>query len=451
MNRDRLLASQGENRITRRQFLEYSAMLGLTGLAAGSLASCGSVALASNQNNLVYWNLFGGGDGVRMVTMENSFQQKYPTINLQATTLAWGAPYYTKLAMAALGDSPPNVAIMHLSRLPTYADGGLLDPIDLNVLGQFGVTPNDFLPAVWQRAVYNGTVYAVPLDTHPFVMYYNTKVCQQAGLLDANGNLKPLQGPTELIDAFQRAKKVTGYLGLAVDTQDVTPWRMFYALYNQLGGKVLSPDAKELVIDEAKAEQALSFMRDLTITSKVASPTIDYGGAVAVFASGKAGFFWQGEWEITTFENVIPFSMVPFPNVFGNLKTQGDSHSFVIPRSADPSQASNPATYQFISYLLKDSLVWAQGGHVPAYLPVATSADYLKMKPQSNYAIDAQEAVLDPYAWFSGSGSDLENQAGAAFQQVLNGQLMPKQAIQQFSRAIRTFIAMPIPLPKPIS
>jgi multiple sugar transport system substrate-binding protein len=436
--------------IGRRQFLKYAAMSGVGGLLAGSLAACGVTPFGSGPQTLVYWNLFGGGDGVRMITMQNDFQKANPNVDLRATTLAWGAPYYTKLAMAALGDSPPNVAIMHMSRMPTYADGGLLEPIDLNLLAQNGVTENDFLPAVWQRAIYNGTVYAIPLDTHPFVMYYNTDICKKAGLLDASGNLKPLQGTAALIDAFQRTQKVTGYLGLAVDTQDVTPWRMFYAMYNQLGGDILSPDGKSFVVNEAHAQQVLSFMRDLTQTYKVASPTIDYGGAVAAFASGKAGFFWQGEWEVTTFEGVIPFSMVPFPNVFGNLKTQADSHSFVIPHSSDPSQASNPLAYQFISFLLKDSLVWAKGGHIPAYLPVATSAAYKALKPQSNYAIDAQEAVLDPYAWFSGSGSDLENQAGAAFQQVLSGGMTPTQSLAQFKKSIQNFLNMPIPLPRPI-
>jgi multiple sugar transport system substrate-binding protein len=30
----------------------------------------------------------------------------------------------------------------------------------------------------------DGTTYAVPIDTHPFVLYYNTELAEQAGLLD---------------------------------------------------------------------------------------------------------------------------------------------------------------------------------------------------------------------------------------------------------------------------
>ena len=47
---------------------------------------------------------------------------------------------------------------------------------------------------------------------------------------------------------------------------------------------------------------------------------------MALFASGEAGFFWQGEWEVTTFQTAkLPFSMTLFPNIFGSNATQADS------------------------------------------------------------------------------------------------------------------------------
>src|SRR5690625_6423777 len=43
------------------------------------------------------------------------------------TVLAWGAPYYTKLAMASAGGRAPDLAVMHAARVPGYAPGGLLE------------------------------------------------------------------------------------------------------------------------------------------------------------------------------------------------------------------------------------------------------------------------------------------------------------------------------------
>ena len=78
--------------------------------------------------------------------------------------------------------------------------------------------------------------------------------------------------------------------------------------------------------------------------------------------------------------------------------------------------------------MLKDSLVWAHGGHIPAYQPVTQSSAYQQLKPQANYAAEAQYVVYDPPAWFSGSGSQMETEAGGLFQAVMGGQLTPDRA-----------------------
>jgi multiple sugar transport system substrate-binding protein len=444
---EKLLSRVRSGRMTRRGFLERSLALGLSsGAALTLLDACGSAPGASG--SVTYWNLFGGGDGVRMLEMTDAFSKAYPAINLESVTLAWGEPYYTKIAMAAAGGRPPDIAISHITRMYTYAAANLLEPFDLGELAKVGITEDKFLPATWQRGQFNSKQYAIPLDTHPFVMYYNIDICKKAGLLDSAGNLKPMEGPDAVISAFKAAQQVTGAYGLAIDSQDVTPWRTFYTFYSQLGGQVFSPDSKELVLDDAKAEQVLSFMSDLTVKSKVAPPNSDYGGAVALFGSGKAGFHWNGEWEVTTFtgQSNFHFNMVPIPKLFDTYKVQADLHSFVLPSQALVDPANRAAAYEFLGFMLKDSFTWAQGGHIPAYQPVADSSAYKNLKPQSNYASVADSVVIDPPVWFGGSGSDFETQAGAAFQSVMTGQSTPKQGIQQFRTAINRLLNIPSPL-----
>ncbi len=434
-----------EQLISRRKFLRNTALATVGGLVTASCVPYPSGVGSSGP--IRFWNLFSGGDGLRMNQMESDFAKSHPDIPVNAVTLTWGAPYYTKLAMAAVGGQPPDVAIMHLSRMPGYAPAGLLMPFDEAQLAQYGITADKFLPEIWNNAHYQGKLYALPLDTHPFVMYYNTDICRKAGLLGGDGKLVPLVGPNAVIDAFQKVQKATGALGLAVDTQDVNPWRIFYALYSQTGGKILTPDGSKLILDDNKALQVLSFMSDLTTKAKVASPTIDYGGAVALFASGKAGFFWQGEWEVTTFQTAnLPFNMTLFPNIFGSNATQADSHTFILPKpdSVDQQRLANSLT--FISFMLKDSMVWAQGGHIPAYQPVVKSTAYQQMKPQANYAAEAQYVVYDPPAWFSGSGSQMETEAGAAFQAVMSGQLTPKRGLDEYRSYMQKMLNTPSPV-----
>ncbi|HEY7415446.1 MAG TPA: extracellular solute-binding protein [Ktedonobacteraceae bacterium] len=445
---DELVGKVRNGRMTRRTFMERAVALGIGSSAALTLLeACGGSANAGQSTTLTYWNLFGGGDGVRMIQMQGDYSKQFPDVDLQAVTLTWGDPYYTKLAMAAAGGRPPDVAISHITRMRTYAAQGLLEPFDLNELANAGITEDNFLPLIWQRGLYNGQLYAVPLDTHPFVAYYNTEIAKNAGLLDAHGNLKPIQGPDALLNALRSGKEAAGAGGYGVvfEIEGVTPWRLFSTLYSQMGGQVLSPDGKELIMDDGMAEEVLAFMTQIT-TSKLAAQNIDYAGAVALFGSGKSAFHWNGEWEVTTFvTQKTPFNMVPFPLVYNDYHTQADSHSFVLPRQSAVDPTRRAATLKFISFMLQDSFTWAQGGHVPAYLPVTESAAYKNLKPQSNYASVAPSAVLDPAAWFSGSGSEMENQAGAAFQNALNGLVTPAQGIQQFRTAVESLLAVKLP------
>lgn len=429
--------------LTRRTFLQRSAALGLGGSATITLLDACSATNASV--DLTYWNLFGGGDGVRMQQMEGSYSTDHPKISLESVVLAWGAPYYTKLAMAAAGGRPPDVAISHMTRMPIFAQQGLLDPFDIDELGAVGITEDKFLPEIWQRAQYNGKLYAVPLDTHPFVLYYNVDICKEAGLLNADGSLKPMEGPDALISAFKAAQKVTGDLGLAAEAGATTSWRLFLTLYAQMGGEILSPDGKTSILDEEKAASVLSFMADLTTKSKVASPTLDYAGAIALFGNSKAGFTWNGEWEVTTFEGLsnFHFNIVPFPKVYQTYKAQADSHSFILPHQLSVDPTKRASVLAMISFMLQNSLDWAKGGHIPAYLPVTNSTAFAQLKPQANYASVASSAVLDPIAWFSGSGSQLESDASAAFQQVVTGAFTPLQGVRQFQATLQKYLSIP--------
>ncbi|MDR7277482.1 extracellular solute-binding protein [Catenuloplanes atrovinosus] len=429
--------------MNRRQVL-------LGAAAVMGAAACGA---PSGNDRLRYWNLFGGGDGVRMVELIDAFAASRPDLDVKASTLTWGPPYYTKLSMAAAGGRAPDVAILHLARLSSFAPGRLLDPFPQELLTAAGITPDRFLPAIWDRCVVDGQVYAIPLDTHPFVMYYNTELCRRLGLIGAGGDLVPLRGADDLVAAWSEARKLTGGYGLVLDTFGVSPWRLWWTLYRQLDGDLLTEDATALVIDDAKALQALDFMRRLSVTDAVAPGQMLLSGAVALFGSGKAAFLFNGEWEVTTFQTQkTPFSMVPFPEVFpgtstdGIARTQADCHTFVLPHQRGRTAEGSRAALDYVRFMLDRSVDWAEGGHVPAWLPATRSAEYLALDPQSRYRDAAATAQLDPPAWFSGSASNMETLAGSAFGAVQAGTLTPEAGLARFKADMQRLIDTPAPV-----
>jgi multiple sugar transport system substrate-binding protein len=445
--------SVGSYGMSRRRFLGtgLAAAAGLMGLSGcGSAVAAGVTGGGLGRRTVDYWNLFGGGDGVRMTAMVDGFRKANPALDVRATTFAWGNPYYTKLSLATLGNKGPDVAVSHLTRAKTLISADLLQELQPDDLARHGMTPDKFNQRAWQAGLVDGKAYAIPLDTHPFVLFYNTAVCKKAGLLDSTGMLKPLVGEAAFIDAMKRAKQVTGEYGgvVPIVNETSTPWRMFQSLYSQLRGQMLAEDGTKVVIDDAKAMRVLTFMQSLT-AKKYFPAQIDYQGAIAQMANGKAGFYLQGEWEISTFQTAkTPFSMTLFPRVFtdGPYACQADSHTLVLPRWPGSDRARLDRALLFIRSMLDQSKVWAEGGHIPAWLPFRESATYKDMKPQSFYASAADAAVYDPPGWYSGSGSNFEIVTGSIIGAVLAGQLSPEAAITQMRTKLTALATTPSPI-----
>jgi multiple sugar transport system substrate-binding protein len=442
---------------TTRRTLLRGAISGAAALGVASLYGCSSpigAGLANTEldpGTVDYWNLFGGGDGVRMQQMEDGYRKANPGTQLQAVTLAWGNPYYTKLSLATVGGKPPNVAVSHLTRMLTLQQADLLQELKPEDLDRHGMSADRFNARAWEAGLVGGRIYAIPLDTHPFVMFYNTKICGDAGLLDSDGAMKPFEGEEGLVDALEKVKKITGQYGATqgINADPASCWRFFQTMYSQLGGEVLTDNGTKIALDDAKAKHVLSFLRSLTVEKKLMPSAVDYQGAIALFANGQSGIHFNGEWEITTFQTAkMPFGMTLVPNVYGGSRyvVQADSHTLVLPRQRDQDQAKLDLSLGFVKSMLEQSLTWAEGGHVPAWRPFADSDAYKTLTPQSNYAAAADVAVYDPPGWYSGSGSNFEAIMGASVGGVEAGQLSPDAAIAQIHTKLSVLANTPSPV-----
>ena len=74
---------------------------------------------AQAKETVVWWDFLGGGDGVRMKKLIEDFNNEHKdTIEIQATTLEWGVPFYTKVQTSAAVGEGPDVMTYHASRIP---------------------------------------------------------------------------------------------------------------------------------------------------------------------------------------------------------------------------------------------------------------------------------------------------------------------------------------------
>ena len=435
-------------RLSRRGFLQ-TALVGAGAVAlGGAVSGCAGSASAGGGTTVRIWDLFSGADGERMQAMQAAAMQAQPDVSIESVTLAWGSAYYTKLAMASSGGRPPEAAVMHMSRLAGYAPGGLLEPFDLDALAALGIREEHFAPAVWERATHDGQLFALPLDTHPFINFYSPEIAGAADLLDADGKFTAISSPDAFLDAGRAMAEVTGATGMAfghlLDTAQA--WRLFWGLYAQTGAGFELTPGRSAELDEQAAVEVVEFVQAM-LDGTVAPPKQDYPGAIASFVTGRSGLIVSGEWELPAYQDAIPdVGGMPFPTLFGTPANYADSHAFVLPRQEFADPARRDATYRVLAEILtQGSLTWAGAGHIPAYQPVLDEPGYAELSPQKDYAAAGDVVVLDPPVWFAGAGSDFQARMCDAMSGALQGRTKATAAVEGMLREMDDFLATPNP------
>lgn len=433
--------------LSRRHMLTGATAVVGGAILGGTLAGC-SASAASETTSLSYWHLLSGGDGITMATLVADVEEQLGDLSVAQTVLAWGAPYYTKLAMASAGGRAPDLAIMHASRVTGWAPGGLLDPWDLDLLAEFGVTESSFKPRIWQKGFTDGALYSVALDSHPFIMFFNTEVADQAGVLGSDGRLIETSSPDEFIDMALEMQAVTGQHGLSWGylNDGAQLWRLFYTLYKQHGADMVLETGRSAQFDADAAIESLEFMTKL-VDGTLAAHNSDIANGIAEFAGGKSGLLFSGVWELRTMQDAgIPFDATIIPTLYGTPAVYADSHTFVLPHQSSPDETTRRAAYEFMSTLLKSSIAWAGAGHIPAYLPVIEDPAYDDLVPRAHYADAADLINYDPPAWFTGSGSDFQNYFLDSIQGVMLGDTTPQAGWDAFIDRLDTLLSKPNPV-----
>lgn len=403
------------------------------------LALMGSVFA---QTTVTWWDFLGGGDGVRMKSLIDDFNASHDDIQIDATTLEWGPPYYTKVQTSAAVGESPDIMTYHTSRFPLGIQGDVLRPISEEELASVGLSTADYPSNLVDAMTFDGQLYGVPLDIHAVVMYYNRDMLEPLGLI-GDDDLPNFTNDAAAFSAAMQTIKDAEKLGLSFATgNDGTVWRVFYSMIGQQGASFI--EGNEVTVGEAGVA-ALDLMASWIEGGFVPQNT-DYPASIALFTSGEAATHINGVWEVPTMVDLaakgelFEWGAVRIPIWFDQPATWADSHAFAI-----PNDARNPITdeklaavLEVMAWMNKNSLFWATAGHIPAYSPVVASEDYSMMEPNAAYAILADNAFFDPASTITGVASPAYDAALNLLVPSINGQLPSDQAIQMMKQELES-------------
>lgn len=411
--------------------------------------------MAFAQTKIVFWDFFGGGDGIRMKQIVDEFNKSQNDIQVERTTLTWGAPFYTKIHTAVISGQTPDIITYHVSAMPRGLALKDLRPITDAELEAAGLKESDFqqnlvksLKAIAKEQTGTEALYAIPLDTHTSVLYYNKDLLKKAGVSVSDGKISGVTDLASFTKALETIKAKTGAIPLTFSSaQDpATIWRMWSTLLYQQGGSLVKGGKLDLSDLSSKGTIALQTMVDWTNKGYMPKNTT-YPASIALFTSGRAALMFNGNWEVPTMvdlkkNNKLPFDygVMSFPKLFANQHTWADSHTLAIPNNTKTPMSAEKlaAVLKFVAYVNKTGgLTWAGGGHIPAYLPTQNSAEFKALQPNAEYsATSAADATYEPTLKMFGVGGPVYDAVGNSFLPALLGQTGVAQAIAKFKTTL---------------
>ena len=353
-------------------------------------------AVQVDENKLVFWSLFSGGDGGFMDEIIADYNSKGPSREVQSIMLVW-ADYYTKLQTAVAAGKGPDIGVSHVSKLPELVDQGVVEPID-SYLEQMGFDMSSvYASNSIDSVTFDGQIYAIPLDTHAEILYYNTDILERAGVaLNADGQLD-INSWDEFKAIMDQCKAVLedGETTLSMTNAGDDPYRIWWATYFQMGGTPLvNDDGTEVTLDMDIAKKAAETVKSLFEDGYIIEGIDDHQ---QLFQSGKEAFATCGTWATGAFEKTenLNFGAQAWPKLFDNDSCWADSHTMILPVNPDRTEEETLAAVEFLVGVSGDGgAIWAGSGQIPSNMSVLESDEYLSMPYRSSYKSALQTAVL---------------------------------------------------------
>ncbi|WP_173915979.1 ABC transporter substrate-binding protein [Halobacillus sp. Marseille-Q1614] len=411
-------------------------------LAVTFLAGCsssgdseGSDAGASGTVELDYWVPFSGGDGEYMAEMVDEFNSSQDGIKVNMLNIEWGE-YYTKLRTSLASNTAPDVSIAHASKLAELVPTGSLTDLS-EVAEAVDFDWSNISENQLEATVFDDQNFAVPLDSHALIMYYNKDYLAEAGLLDENENIKMEPGVDGFVSMLEelQASLPDGVFPFASQTDDVHPFWIWYALYSQMedGGEYITDD--QASFNNAAGEEALQVLADLT--EKGLWPKNVTNG-YDLFKTGKAAINFTGVWATGNYEQNedLNFGASSLPEFFDQSQTWGDSHTLVLPTQDD--QAKQEAAMEFVKWLSDNSVMWAGAGHVPANTEVVQSDEFKELEYRPSYADVAEDINYMPRTPQLWPSNDIMQKN---FNSMMNGSMSVKEALDQAEKEVNNLLA----------
>ncbi|MEA4883304.1 MAG: sugar ABC transporter substrate-binding protein [Clostridia bacterium] len=344
----------------------------------------GASAAKTKIDVMFWWDI----DNPSLVEMKKQFNAKYPDIEVNYINVP-SKEFYDKLLTMIVGGKAPDVAMLGMDKLATFASKGALTDLTKYMETQYPVT--DLFDTVKPSLMYKGKYYALPRDVTTNVLYYNKKIFREHGVA------YPKAGWTW--DDFLAAAKKTTHFGPDGKAEH---FGFNYESYAdsfihwmwQNGGDFLNADYTKSALSNKESVEALQFLVDLRLKYHVC-PTIpeaqSLGREEDLFRTGRLAMYIGGVSRTQKFAAQADLDWDVVPNPVGKKGPASRiwTNLWIVPRGTKNLDAA----WKFVSFVggpEGQRIAAKTNMGIPALKSIASEPDFLSQAPDHRqYFLDA--------------------------------------------------------------
>lgn len=301
---------------------------------------------SSDREVVNFWYLWGGDEAAyleQIIEAYNQSQDKYEVVGLST-------PDQQKVITGISGGDGPDITDDFGSSIPNYAEQNIAMALD-DYIAQDGLDVNEiFVDGTMAQQTYNGKIYAFPISSNVFALYYNQDLLEAAGYTEPPKTMEELQEMASKLTTVDNGT-ITQFGAPLVPT---TYWwtNMTYSNGDTFG------EAGAITADNEGFTKALSWLESYVaefgsdaVNSYVTSGQSKINSAQDPFLAGEQALRIDGTWFYKMAEEAgINFGLTLIPA----YEAQGDKTYSALDTSNFyiPSTAKNPdGAWDFLKYI----------------------------------------------------------------------------------------------------
>jgi len=341
------------------------------------IASLSVLGVAAKPVTITIWGIAITPDEKGNDLLVRQFERDNPDIKVNLLGMGAGAMNPQKLMTAIVGGAPPDVIMQDRFTISDWASRGAFRSMDDLIARDkdtdpYCPTPEQYYPAAWNEAIYEGKVYGIPYAADNRILYYNTKVFAENADALRKAGLDPNRPPQTWSETLAYSKVLTQFnkdgtiKRAGFIPNEGNSWLYMFAFQND--AEFMSADGKKCTLNSPAAVEALQFMKDGYEILGGYENALKFksgfrGGENDPFAIGQVAMIINGDWMIANYARYTPkakFTTAPAPvpddrfnhkGRFANDKdtfvTWSGGFAYAIPKGAKNVEAS----WKFIKWI----------------------------------------------------------------------------------------------------